>query len=102
MISPMVIDEVRRLLNEQKLSQRTIARRVGVSRGTVNAIWLGKRSDRDRRCRTDGDDSLFDSSPPQRCPGCGGLVHMPCLLCRIRSLRDKRRPSRAMARPRRG
>ena len=38
MIATTVVDEVRRLLREGRLSQRSIALRIGVSRGTVNAI----------------------------------------------------------------
>ncbi|NLF06403.1 MAG: winged helix-turn-helix domain-containing protein, partial [Pirellulaceae bacterium] len=38
MISTDLIDEVRRLLREGRLSQRKIAERTGVSRGTVNAV----------------------------------------------------------------
>jgi transcriptional regulator with XRE-family HTH domain len=99
MISSAVIEEVRRLLEEQKLSQRMIARQVGVSHGTVNAIWLGKRPEH-RASRPDEDEEapLFNSTPPQRCPSCGGLVQMPCLLCRVRSLREKTRRGRPLAR----
>lgn len=93
MIASTVIDEVRRLLNERKLSQRMIARRVGVSRGTVNAIWLGKRPER-ASPQADEEAPQFDAAPPQRCPGCGGMVQMPCLLCRIRELREKRHHGR--------
>lgn len=99
MIASAVIDEVRRLLQEQKLSQRMIARQVGVSHGTVNAIWLGKRPGH-RASRPDEDEEapLFDPTPPQRCPSCGGLVHMPCLLCRVRALREKTRRGRPLIR----
>ena len=44
MIATTVVDEIRRMLGEGRLSQRNIARRIGVSRGTVNAIALGKRA----------------------------------------------------------
>lgn len=97
MISSAVIEEVRRLLEEQKLSQRMIARQVGVSHGTVNAISLGRRPDRDRR-PADDESPLFGPDPPQRCPSCGGLVQMPCLLCRVRALREKARRGPRLAR----
>jgi transcriptional regulator with XRE-family HTH domain len=42
MIATTVVDEIRRLLRQGRLSQRKIASRIGVSRGTVNAIALGK------------------------------------------------------------
>ncbi len=44
MITATVVDEIRRMLREGRLSQRKIAVRIGVSRGTVNAIALGKRA----------------------------------------------------------
>ena len=38
MLAPEVVDRIRCLLSERRLSQRAIARLVGVNRGTVNAI----------------------------------------------------------------
>lgn len=87
MITTSVLDEIRRLLRENRLSQRGIARQVGVSRGTVNAIANGKHLGKSLRRPTD--DSGF--APPGglavRCPGCGGKVQMPCLLCHLRQRR---------------
>jgi len=97
MIAPGVADEIRRLLGERNLSQRMIARRVGVSRGTVNAICLGKRPDTGKYHPRE-DDPLIPAGPLERCPGCGGLVHMPCLLCRIRAWQEGR-GRRAGSRP---
>ena len=45
MIAPGIVAEIRRLLAEEKLSQRKIGRLVGVSRGTVAAIASGTRPD---------------------------------------------------------
>ena len=45
MITPAVAEEIKQLLRTRGLSQRRIAARTGVSRGTVNAIALGKRPD---------------------------------------------------------
>lgn len=90
MIAPYLVDEVKRLLNEGSLSQREIARKTGVSRGTVNAIALGKRPE-PRRLRTAADEFLAPAGPPRRCPGCGGLVRMPCLLCRVRQMKESGR-----------
>jgi hypothetical protein len=87
MLSTAAIDEVRRMLREGRLSQRGIASKTGVSRGTVNAIALGKRLDRPARKITSDDGFLPPSGLPVRCPGCGGKVQMPCLLCYVRSLR---------------
>ena len=92
MIAEKVVAEIRRLLRSGSVSQRAIARRVGVSRGTVGAIALGRRGDRETFSRED-DDSPADyapAGPPRRCPGCGGLVFMPCLLCRLRATSPRR------------
>jgi hypothetical protein len=91
MIAACVVKEIQDMLRAGTLSQRKIARRMGVSRGTVTAIALGRRCDRPARKRTEEFD--FPSGPPLRCPGCGGLVQMPCLLCRLRAMRQRaRRP----------
>ena len=90
MIATSVVDEVRRLLRQRTLSQRDIARRLGISRGTVSAIYLGKRQDHKSRNRRENE-VLAPTGPLERCPGCGGLVYMPCLLCRIRALKQTRR-----------
>jgi hypothetical protein len=78
MIPPKVVDEVRRLLAEQKLSNRRIAELTGICRGSVQAIASGRRSDRDPQPADE------PAGPPQRCPDCGGMVYMPCRLCSLR------------------
>ena len=85
MITPALTDEVRRLLQCQNLSQRKIARQLGISRGTVNAIASGKRADRPP-CRPEP--ILPPAGPLARCAGCGGLVQLPCLLCQVRALKE--------------
>jgi hypothetical protein len=94
MIAPAVVKEIRELLSEGVLSQRKIAVRMGVSRGTVNAIAWGKRPDRGLRARPRPDGFIVPSGPPKRCPGCGGMVKMPCLLCHVRALRARTRADR--------
>lgn len=84
MIAQDVVREIRELLEQGQLSQRKISQKVGVSRGTVNAIARGKRVDRQPAGGRDGMDRIAQPGPPRRCPGCGGLVWMPCLLCHIR------------------
>jgi hypothetical protein len=88
MISSGIIDEIQRLILGGSLSQRKIARRVGVSRGTVNAVALGKRhlSPRRRREHT----LPAPVGPLVRCAGCGGLVRCPCLLCGVRAYQTAR------------
>ncbi|MBN2296057.1 MAG: helix-turn-helix transcriptional regulator [Pirellulales bacterium] len=89
MISNTVVNEIRRLLLEKRYSQRKIALRLGVSRGTVNSIATGKRPDYSRRKNTSecGEDGFFPPEGlPKRCPQCGAMVMMPCLACHVRAL----------------
>lgn len=85
MIATTVVEEIRRMLREGSLSQRQIASHIGVSRGTVNAIALGKRNDNSARRSSTGEDFIPPTGLPIRCPGCGARVQMPCLLCYIRA-----------------
>jgi hypothetical protein len=87
MLAQHVVREIRQLLALQRLSQRQIAVRLGVSRNTVGAIAAGRR--RDRPPPDSPDDRLF-CGPYVRCPGCGGKVQMPCLACRLRAMRPSR------------
>lgn len=91
MIAVSKVDEIRQLLAEGRLSQRQIAKATGISRATVGAIAAGKRPDYSLRQRPR--DALEDEplGPLARCGGCGGLVHMPCRLCRIRALKEAER-----------
>lgn len=93
MIATTVVGEIRRLLREGRLSQRKIASQIGVSRGTVNAIALGKRVDPPARWRREDDGFVHPAGLPVRCPGCGGKVQMPCLLCYIRGRKQRCRES---------
>jgi DNA-binding XRE family transcriptional regulator len=88
MLAPTTVTEIRRLLNEGRLSQRNIARTLGISRGIVHAIASGKRRDRVSLAQT-VEESVVPSGLPKRCPTCGGMVHMPCLLCRVRRIREQ-------------
>jgi transcriptional regulator with XRE-family HTH domain len=90
MIAAKTIAEIHRLLDLKTYSQRQIARLLGVSRGTVGSVALGRR--RGDSPRDTGKEDLAESSgPPARCPGCGGLVYMPCLLCKLRKERPRAR-----------
>jgi Helix-turn-helix domain len=90
MIAQTTVDEILHLLDAGSLSQRKIARRLGVSRGTVNALAQGKRPA--HLGRTDFEDFAPPIGPPRRCPGCGGLVLMPCLLCHVRARKSTAGP----------
>jgi hypothetical protein len=80
MIPPSVVKRIRRLLAEGRLSGREIARLTGVSRGSVTSIARGKR-----REPPPAPAKEVSAGPLTRCPGCGGMVHMPCRLCRLRA-----------------
>ncbi len=90
MLEMAVVREIRDLLATGELSQRKIARRIGVSRGTVNAIAQGKRPDDGARHGGSADELFRPQGLPERCPGCGGMVLMPCLACHVRTIRDRR------------
>jgi len=84
MLTQLQVDWVVQLLDDKRLSQRTIARLTGVSRGTIGAIARGVRPQ--NLCRRESEEPAFDRGLPVRCHGCGGLVQMPCLLCRVRRI----------------
>jgi transcriptional regulator with XRE-family HTH domain len=90
MLSISLVEEIARQLAEGKLSQREIARRLGVGRATVSAIARGKRG---LYGRSEESESLEPDrlDPPQRCAVCGYRVHLPCLVCRTREYRLGRR-----------
>ena len=91
MIATALIDEIRNLLRTGRLSQRKIARRIGVSRGTVNAIARGRRPNNPARRKQVAPGFAPPDGMPERCPGCGGMVQMPCLFCHLRAVtRGKR------------
>jgi hypothetical protein len=85
MIAPSVIDSIRDLLADDRLSQRQIAQQLGVSRGVVAAVAEGRRPDYAaiRRRREESKQPVV-LGPLRRCPTCGGMVHRPCRLCALR------------------
>ena len=90
MIAPKIVTEIRRLLAEESLSQRRIAQLVGVSRGTVGAIASGRRPDYEALHEPWEDELDEPAGPPERCPSCGGMVYMPCRLCRTQKMSVKK------------
>ncbi len=93
MIASDIVKEIRQMLAEGSLSQRAIADRMGVSRGTVCAIAQGKRRDYPPRFFRMDMHFIPPAGRPIRCSGCGGLVQMPCLACYIRQWRRGRKNS---------
>jgi transcriptional regulator with XRE-family HTH domain len=92
MIAPEAVDMVKRLLKEEPLNQREIARRVGINRETVGIIARGQRPDYEalrqarakRRPRKRGKTARL-------CPQCHALVYLPCVACETR--REMAKPS---------
>ncbi len=83
MIAAKVVAEVCRMLAEGKHSQRAIARLTGICRGSVATIASGKWAER-RALRGAAEEGIAETAgPPQRCPGCGAMVTMPCVLCQV-------------------
>jgi len=90
MLALGLVNEIKRLIETKGLSQRQIAKRLGISRGTVSDVAKGRR--RTHTKNADADRSVFSNeSELTRCPSCGGKVYMPCLLCQIRSLKQQQR-----------
>ncbi len=81
MLDPAVVKLAEVLLAEG-LSQRAVARRLGISRGTVHAIKHGLRRDPE----ADRKREMLLEGLARRCPHCGRLMRMPvgsdrCLAC---------------------
>ena len=101
MLPLAVIQEVRRLLDEGELSQRGIARKLDVSRGTVSAIANGRRGIYGSEPPSQLPALCCWDLPPQRCVGCGAKVYLPCVLCRAREYRARHERMRQLQVPHR-
>jgi hypothetical protein len=81
MPKPHMVREVEARL-AQGMPQRQIARELGVSRSTVQQIlsgeWTGFREQEPLP------EPIDDGAITERCPGCGGMVYMPCRACQLR------------------
>jgi hypothetical protein len=95
MLSLTIVEEIGRLLGEGQLSRRKIARKLSVSRSTVCAIASGQRALYGKQSEPDAPNP--ELLPPERCPKCGYLVEMPCLVCRAREYRHGRRDLAALS-----
>ena len=81
MIEQSIIETIEKLLAQDGLSQRQIAKIMKVSRGTVYAVAKGKRTLKKNKSNTSP--FVFPEGKPSRCPYCGAIVQMPCLSCQI-------------------
>jgi hypothetical protein len=97
MIATTVVDDVRRMLREGSLSQREIARKLHISRGTVNAIALGRRRDQTDRPAIADHGFRHPDGEAVRCVSCGALAQMPCLACYLRARGERRSPKPPLA-----
>lgn len=79
MLDTQTIDRITELLLQGGLSQRAIAKRLGVSRGTVHAVAAGKRHVYEKPAK-----AAVPNGDYVRCPECGGKTQLPCTFCRIR------------------
>ena len=102
MLSTALDLEIRRLVDEGKLSRRQIAKNLHVSRATVAAIAGGRRGLHGRDPATAYPTTHLRRPLAVRCPHCGGLVYLPCLLCAARAFRLRRERMRRLVHPRRG
>jgi len=91
MLAPSLVEKIRLLLSEKTCSHREVARRLGVSRGSVGAIARGTRPDYTRPRRRRSDQIVPPGGRPVRCRSCGALVQMPCLRCQLHAMRRRGR-----------
>lgn len=86
MLTLAVVEEIAFHLEAGQLSQRAIAKKLGVSRATVWDMAQGRRGKFGREADVEPEEPERPD-PPVRCPECGYLVHFPCLACRTREYR---------------
>ena len=82
MLDSHIVKRIKTLLTVKKWSLRKIVKLTGVSRSTVLAIAAKKWTEHPPLLSDEA--LLAPLDPPERCPTCGGMVFMPCLLCRLR------------------
>lgn len=83
MIDNAIIRKIQILVKQGRMSQRQIAKHTGVSRGTVQAVANGQRTEYSHSTSKSAVTWVVPSGQPERCPQCGGRVRMPCLACQI-------------------
>lgn len=88
MIAQDVENKIQTFLRTHRASQRAVAERFGVSRSVVKRLMQQQHLSRGalRRSANVNEDGPFvlPEGMPQRCPGCGHRVQMPCLACQLR------------------
>jgi hypothetical protein len=91
MIAAAKVMEVERLLADNRWSQRTIAKMVGISRAVVGSIAAGTRPDYEALRQARAEEDHEPTGPVGRCCGCGAKVYMPCRLCKVRAIKAEER-----------
>lgn len=91
MLSVEKIEQIERLGRNAALSLRAIAKKVGVSAETVNrvlarVITSTSRAERRKKLVKRTAELPRRSRTYHHCPGCGGTVQMPCLLCELKAM----------------
>ena len=69
-------------LYDEGASVATVMRETGVSDSTARKIRNGWRVPGKSELRLMTEPPFDDTKPAVRCPGCGGMQHMPCKACR--------------------
>ena len=88
MIKNDIIKKISHLIKQGGLSQRQIAKKLGVSRGTVQAVVNGKRKEHVPNAMKKTGIWVIPSGQPKRCPHCGSWVRMPCLACQLYAIQQ--------------
>jgi len=94
MLKRAMVRQVERLL-ARGLSQRRVARVLGISRTTVQTIAQGRHPTQQGKGQSNG---AIENEPADcglegelgRCPGCGRRVFLPCLACQVESAKTRR------------
>lgn len=91
MLKDSKAQRVRELLGV--ISQRKIARKLGIGRSSVSRIargkWRPKRRERDASWPLEDEDAI-----KERCPKCHAMVIPPCVRCAIEAIPKDRRRAR--------
>lgn len=97
MLTDEMVAEINQLLKSTTISQRAIARRLGINRETVNRIANGARFDPSAHRRAKEALEPRDIEPI-RCHGCGSKITViPCLTCKLRKMDRQGRAARRFA-----
>lgn len=94
MLDNGIINKARELLAEGRLSQRKIAKILGISNTMVSLIHHQKRKPFSEAA---GNPIAEPDGPIMRCPVCGGKTRLPCVYCQIVDHLQKNGPAGPVA-----